>query len=126
MLFHAHSGLRYLVLATAAVAALWLLANVLRRRPLDRGARIASAVFVGALDLQILLGVALVLSWPWYSALAGHLTMMLLAGLVAHGVAIVNKRRPEAQRSSGLALAGVVVPLVLVVGGILAIGRPVV
>ena len=49
--------------------------------------------------------------------------MMLAAVSVAHVANIVNKRRES--KSYGVALGGVVVSLILVIGGIMAIGRPI-
>jgi hypothetical protein len=125
-LFHAHSGLRYLVLLAALVAAGVLVQALVRGKAFDRLGRIVVAVFVGALDLQVLLGVLLLTQFPWYSALMGHVTMMPAAAIAAHAFSVANRRRGEGRQSNALALAGVLVPLVLIVGGILAIGRPIV
>ena len=124
LLFYAHSGLRYVVLLTAVAAIAYLAFAIATKRPFDTVARRVAAAFTGALDLQILLGLGLLLQIPFYPSLSGHLVMMVAAAAVAHATAIVNKRRaPEAQ-SNGLLLAGVVVATILIVGGIMAIGRP--
>jgi len=124
-LFHAHSGLRYLVLLAALAALVYLGQALARGRAYDRGSRIVVSIFVGLLDLQVLLGVALLISFPWYPKLAGHVTMMPAAAIAAHVFSVANRKRPEGRKSNALALAGIVVPLVLLVGGILAIGRPI-
>lgn len=126
LLFRTHSGLRYLVLLAAIAATLWLVAALVRGQAFDRTARVLVAIFTGALDLQVLLGLLLLPLWPFYPALIGHITLMLLSAVAAHGLGLANKRRPEAARSNLLGLACVLVPLALVVGGILAIGRPLV
>ena len=123
VLFHAHSGLRYLVLLAGFATAAWLLYCVARSRPFDRSGRVLTSLFTGILDLQVLLGLLLLMSVPFYPALAGHILMMIAAALVAHGAGMVNKRRPAEKRGIGVALIGVVVPLALIVGGIMSIGR---
>jgi hypothetical protein len=122
-LFQFHSGVRYLVLLAGIVAAVQLLVTALRGRGLDRTGRLLTATFSGVLDLQVLAGVLLLLVRPFYGALIGHIVMMLLALAIAHGAAIANKRRPEGERSTRVALVGVAIPLLLVAGGITAIGR---
>lgn len=125
ILFHAHSGIRYLVLLTGAVALAYTVAALVRSRPWDRTGRILYGAFVGVLDLQVLLGVILVLVWPFYPALIGHIVMMLLAVSAAHAVGVVQRRRSPERQSHGLALVGVAGALLLVVAGIMAIQRPI-
>jgi heme A synthase len=122
-LFHAHSGLRYLVLLAAVVAIVYLGFGLLTRREHDRGARIVMSAFVGLLDLQILLGIGLVATGVFYPALMGHLMMMVLAAAAAHGLSVLSRKAAEPRRRYGMALAGVVLALLLIVGGITAIGR---
>ena len=123
ILFHAHSGLRYLVLLAGAVAFLYTLIAALRSRPWDRTGRVLMSIFVGTLDLQILLGVILILVRPFYPALWGHLLMMVLAGAVAHVSSVVNRRRPEERRSQMTAALGAAGAMILIIGGIAAIQR---
>lgn len=123
ILFHAHSGLRYLVLLAGAAAFLYTLIAALRSRPWDRAGRVLMSVFVGVLDLQILLGVFLIFVWPFYPALWGHLTMMVLAAAVAHVASVVNRRRAVERRSQMTAALGAAGALILLIGGIAAIQR---
>lgn len=121
-LYHAHSGLRYLVLLLGLVALAAFAYGLATRRPVPAGRAIMGA-FVGTLHLQIITGIVLVVGGIWYGALAGHLTLMLVAGAVAT-VALVRARRAADERGAlVIRLAGVVVALLCVVGGILAIGR---
>lgn len=125
ILFYAHSGTRYLVLMTAVLSLLSLLVCLLRsRRPggLERGLLMT---FNGALDLQVLLGLALLLQVPFYAALSGHLVMMISAAVLLHAVSAIDRRRPADRpgRAASLAVT-VLVTLLLIVGGIMAIGRP--
>lgn len=125
LLFTLHSTVRYLVLL-AGLAAAVIAALRLRQGTTGDAGRIAGAVFTGTLDLQLLLGIGVLLTRPFFGALMGHLMMMALAVVVAHGTAIVLKRRAPERRSAALQLGGIALTLVLIVGGIMAIGRSVV
>ncbi len=123
MVFYTHSGVRYLVLLAAIAAVVYLLVGMFRGGPFDKLAKILTGAYVGMLDVQVLTGIVLYLMIPSYPQLMGHVVMMLAAVSVGHGANIVNKRRDEP--SWGVALGGVVVSLILIVGGIMAIGRPI-
>ena len=84
-----------------------------------------SAVFTGAVDLNVLLGFVLILSGTFYPQLIGHIATMVLAAVVAHVVPLVMRKKPLEERSYLPHLVSAVVVLALVVAGILAIGRPV-
>jgi hypothetical protein len=120
-----HSLIRYLVLL-AAVAVLVICAMQWTRTEAaaTRGQRIALAAFVGMLDLQVLLGLALLVVWVYYPALIGHIVMMVLAALVAHAGSVLARRREPARAGAPVRLATVLIALVLIVGGIMAIQRP--
>lgn len=124
ILFHAHSGLRYLVLLVGVIALAYAAAAAARRRSWNSTTRGLVLAFTGLLDLQVLLGVVLIFVWRFYPALWGHITMMILAAAAAHITSILNRRRPAERRSHGLAAVGVAAALLLMVAGILAIGRP--
>lgn len=123
ILFHAHSGLRYLVLLAGVLSLGYSLMAMLRSRPWDRPGRILLVSFVGLLDLQVLIGLVLVFARVFYPALWGHLVMMVLAAVVAHIAAAINKRRPPETRSHLVAVLGSAGALILIIGGISAIGR---
>lgn len=122
-LYHLHSGLRYAILLVGVLAALYLLFGLLGRRPFGGLARGLTSAYVGLLDLQVLVGVLLLFVRPFYPALMGHVVMMLLAVGAAHGFTMAAKRAPEPRRRYALSLAGVALSLVLIVGGIMSIGR---
>lgn len=124
ILYHAHSGLRYLVLL-AALATLIGLAYSLASGRAVRGAQLLAMSFTGLLDLQILLGVALVIGGIFPDDVVGHLIMMVFAAVVTHASSIVGQRARSERRELGIRLAGIAVALALIVGGILAIGRSV-
>ncbi len=119
--FYAHSGVRYLVLVAAVAALVYLLAGMVRGIEFNKLAGILSGAYTGFLDLQVLLGIVLWLLVPTYPALLGHIVMMLAAATAAHMGSVINKRRETP--SWGVALAGVTISLVLIVGGIMSIGR---
>jgi len=122
--YMAHSGLRYLVLLSGVVALLAPLRGMISKGPYDRTARIAAASFVGFANLQGLLGILLVVLRPFYGALMGHLVMMVLAIAAAQTLTSWGKKAAaDPARAYRLSLAGVVVALVLMIGGIMAIGR---
>jgi hypothetical protein len=121
--YEAHSGVRYLVLLAGILAVLVLLRGLIAGAPYGKAARIASASFVGFVHLQILLGVTLVVLGRWYPALMGHLAMMLLAAAAAQLLTVWGKKALDANTAHKLSLAGVVVALLLIAGGIFAIGR---
>lgn len=123
ILFHAHSGLRYLVLLAGLLAFLYTLVAALRSRPWDRTGRILLSVFAGVLDLQILIGVVLIFVYRFYPALWGHLIMMVLAAAAVHMASIMNRRRPAERRSHMTAALGSAGALILIIGGIAAIQR---
>ena len=123
-LYHAHSGLRYLVLL-AALAALVSLAYALAMGRMDRSARVLPMVFTGLLDLQVLLGIGLVIGGVFPDAAVGHLVMMVLALVAAHGASVMAKRANTERREMTIRLVGIVLALLLIAGGIMALGRSV-
>lgn len=125
ILFHAHSGLRYLVLLAGLLALAFSLTAALRGQPWNRPGRILLSAFVGLMDLQVLMGLILVFVRVFYPALWGHLTLMILAAAAGHVAAAMNRRRPPERQSHWVAVIGAGLGLVLIVGGIMSIGRPI-
>lgn len=123
ILFHAHSGLRYLVLLAGVAAIVVLLMGYVRGRAYAGPSRGLTAAFTGLLHLQVLLGIALVLTGIWYSALMGHLTVMVAAAILMPALGAYAKKQTDGKKAHGVALAGVVLALLLIVGGIMSIGR---
>jgi hypothetical protein len=121
-LFALHSWLRYGVLLAAVVALAVALAGVAGRGD-ERAGRISMTVFVGVLDLQVLLGIVLLVLWPFYPMLIGHIAMMVLAAVAAHAGSALARRR--AARAPAIRLATAALVFVLIVGGIMAIQRPI-
>ncbi len=122
-LYHAHSGLRYLVLLAGVLALLWALYGALTRRPYGRPMRILASSFAGLLHLQVLVGFALLFTGRFSTALIGHFFAMILAAGTAQVVPSVMRRRPPERRSHLPHAVAAAVALFLIVLGILAIGR---
>ena len=120
-LFHAHSGLRYLVLLSAVVSIVICAIGLMQKKEFSKAARISGSVFVGTLHLQVLLGLAMVALGTWYPKLIGHLVMMLSAAVLAQVLLIKNRKAPKPGYT--LPLIAVGGALVLIIGGIYAIGR---
>jgi len=122
IVFYAHSGIRYLVLLAGLAAFVYLLYGLVSRRDFDKLANALTGAYVGLMDVQVLFGILLYLLIPSYPQLLGHVVMMLAAVSVGHVANIMNKRREK--KSYAVAFVGVALSLVLIIGGIMAIGRP--
>ena len=123
VLFQAHSGLRFLVLLAGGIALAMMVWGMSSPRPYAGQSRASMAVFAGALDLQVLLGIALLFLRPFYGALMGHILMLVAAVAVVHALSVFARKQEDARRAHTIGLAGVALALVLIVGGIMAI-RP--
>lgn len=122
-----HSGVRYLVLLAALLAIGAALLAGRPGRPASRAHDRMFLIFVGLLDLQIVIGLVLLVLRGFYPQLMGHIFTMLLAVAAAHGFGMAARRRERErmQPAGTLRVVGVALTIVLVVGGILAIGRPI-
>jgi hypothetical protein len=103
------------------VAVAWFAFGLATKRPVDKTVRILGSSFAGLLDLQILIGIIGVAMGRYYPALIGHIVMMILAAGLAHGLLVKNRK--SANPGYVLPLIAVGGALLLVVGGIFAIGR---
>jgi hypothetical protein len=120
-LLHAHSGLRFLILLLGVLNVVVLGAGLAGKKPFSKVHRVLGASFAGALHLQLVLGVSMVAMGRYYPALIGHMVMMIFAAVAAQAAFSVNRRRETP--SLQLPLAGVVVALVCIFGGVMSIGR---
>ncbi|WP_224364403.1 hypothetical protein [Hyalangium versicolor] len=121
ILFQAHSGLRYLVLIVGLIALVYFASGLATKRPVGKGVRILGSSFVGLLDLQFLLGLLMVVMGRFYPQLIGHIVLMVIAVGETHALLVINRKRPNPGYL--LPLIAVAVALLLIVGGIMAIGR---
>jgi hypothetical protein len=122
-IFHAHSGLRYLILIIGVITLVVQALGVYGRQLYARPSRIAMAVFTGMLDLQLLLGIVMVGLGCFYPALMGHLMMMVIAIALVHACSVFARKQLDGRRAHTVALVGAALGLALVCGGIMAI-RP--
>src|SRR4051812_31634705 len=95
LIFQIHSVLRYLILLAGLVALGVFAVGASTAKPAGKSVRIAGAVFVGLYDLQILLGLVLLLTRPYYPALIGHVVTMLVGAALAHVLLAKNRRRAQ-------------------------------
>jgi hypothetical protein len=123
MLFYAHSGLRFLVMVAAVIAAAVMLWKWSSGRPYDRQSRAAVTVFIIVLNLQFLLGLANLFTRPWYGGLIGHIVMMFVAVGAAQAITGYGRKQADARRAHMISFIGVALALLLILAGIMAI-RP--
>jgi len=123
-LYHAHSGLRYRVLLSA-LAAVIALAYALASGRSGRATRVLPTLFTALLDLQVLLGIGLVLGGLMPDIVIGHLVMMVIALIVTHVSSVLARRAADERRALVIRLVGITLALVVIVGGIMALGRSV-
>jgi heme A synthase len=124
ILYYAHSGLRYLILLAAVTALLALAYSVAGGRAM-RAARNLATAFAVLLDLQILLGIGLVMGGIYPDAVTGHLMLMVASAVVTHAAFLIGQYSVSERRELGIRLAGIVVAVALIVGGIMTIGQSV-
>ena len=128
--FNAHSGFRYLVLLVGVLAALYALIGLMRKQPVDKAGMSLMRVWTVVLDIQFLLGVltliALIMAGRFTGQLIGHLVLVVAAVAVAHMGTMKLKKADPGTRTYGSMLATALIPLLVIIGGILAIGRPIV
>jgi hypothetical protein len=125
-LLNAHSGLRYLILLGGVLTVLYATYGVASGRAYDKTMRILASSFVGTIHLQILLGLALLVSGLFQPALTGHIFMMVFAAASAQIPVSVMRRRPVERKSYLPHALGALAALGMIAAGILAIGRPIV
>lgn len=127
MLLQAHSGFRYLVLLMGIVMIAYAAYGLMTKAEYGTQVRVLSGIFTGILDLTVVLGfLNLFAGRGFYPQLGGHIVMMTLAAVLAHVIHGVMKRRPPEAQTFMPHLVGTLIVLLCVVGGILAIGRPIV
>lgn len=122
MVLHAHSGVRHLALLLGALALIHAVRGVVTGRPYDQTMRRLAGFFAVTLQINILLGLTLlVVGRGFYPQLGIHILLMVAGAVVAQIVPSVMRRRPMEERSYMPHLVSVAVALMLVVGGILSI-----
>lgn len=119
ILFKAHSGIRWLVVAAGAITLIKLAITWFSSSEWSRGDNILTKIFVGMLDLQFLLGLSLIVSiWLEADTLARHQiehgVTNLIAIIVAH-VAARWKKSPGPIRARNTLIAYLITAILIVV-----------
>ena len=122
LLAQLHSFWRYIVLIAAVVALVGALAGWMGSLAPRLSARRAGLIYVIALDIQVLIGIILLLGGRGASLAGGllyeHPTTMILAAVVAHVGQVMARRASDPRRAALTVAIAVAVSLVLVVIGI--------
>jgi hypothetical protein len=141
-----HSYWRWLVVATALVALVRALAGVVLRRHWSRGDERAAVAFVGAVDMQVLIGLVLYFAFsPYWTAAhtalvaalhdrvtrffaVEHESAMLLAFVAAHLGRVLSRRQQQGPAKHRVMLITLVIFWLLIGWAIpwpwRAVGRP--
>ena len=123
MFFYAHSGLRYLVLLVGVLTVGYALYGAVAGRTYDRTMFRLARAFAGLTHFQVLLGLALLFTQPFYPALVGHIMPMVFAAVAAAVAPAVMRRREPAARTWIPHVVTTLLALALMALGIVAIGR---
>lgn len=122
ILYYAHSGVRWLVVAVTVLALAWLLLGLLQRRPYAQTTHRLMTAFSSLVGLQWLLGLLLFLVYA-LPILQGyhwlHLIIMTLALVAAHMYIPFKKRDDMLRYRMGIAI--IVITLLLVIVGVLVL-----
>lgn len=120
-LLHAHSYLRFLVLAAGFAGLVNAIIGQTKNQPPNKVARILGSSYSGLVDLQATLGLAMLGLGHGLAGMHGHLVMMLVAAVANHVLFV--KARKQATPTWGFHLAAYAVSLGMMISGILALHR---
>lgn len=115
-----HSAVRFVVLIAAVVGILKTLLNLVQARQTEKVDQTIASAFVGLYDLQVLLGILIILLGGLTQAI--HPIVMAVGVISAHGFQSVVRRNPGS-RENLLRLALFVVPLVIILIGLATINH---
>ncbi len=115
-----HSLVRFLLLVVALVGIIFTLVALFQRRAPIKTDQTLGAVFVGVYDLQMLLGLLIILLGGLTQAI--HPVVMFIGLVVAHGLQAMT-RRADGSQALPMRLALYIVPLVVILIGLASIGR---
>lgn len=114
-----HSLVRFVLLAIALAGILTTLAPLSQDKT-DRLGRILSASFVGIYDIQVLLGLLIIVLGGLSQVI--HPFLMFIGVVIAHGLQRIAKRSPP-QRTRLVLFLLYLIPLVFILLGLASIGR---
>ena len=113
-----HSLVRYLILLAALVGVVKVLLSLVQKAKSDQLDRTVASAFLGLYDLQVLLGLLLILLGTAVPIL--HPIIMVVGLLLAHGLQTMVKRA-EGTTEMLYRLALYVVPLIVILVGLSAL-----
>ena len=99
-IYYAHSGIRYLILAFGILALIYAVLGLVGRRPYDKSMKVLASSFAVLIFLQILVGLALLLSGRFGPSVGVHFVSMVFAAAAAQLPASVMRRRLSANRKA--------------------------
>ena len=117
-----HSIVRWLVVLVAVIAAVryaLVMAGKAQSSGMDRG---LMAGYTGLLDLNVLLGLILIIGLGFTPQRIEHAVTNIIAVVVAHFLAQRAKKIEDAKLKARANLLGVVISLVIIVVGVALIG----
>ncbi len=115
-----HSLVRFLLLIIALVGIVFTLVAIFQQRAPVKMDQTLGSVFVGMYDLQMLLGLLIILLGGLTQAI--HPVVMFIGLVVAHGLQTMT-RRAERSQVWPMRLALYIAPLVIILIGLSSIGR---
>lgn len=120
--YHTHSGFRYLAILFGLATVVMALYGVATKQPYVNRMRVTAGLFAVILQVNILVGVALLFTGTgFYPALGIHVILMLGAAVVAQVVPSIMRRRPMEERTYMPHAVGALAALALMIFGILSI-----
>jgi uncharacterized membrane protein YfcA len=128
-MYSLHSWLRYVVFLLGIAGFAYALWGWLKHRPYQKRMWDLAAYFTASLYVQIVLGFLVVFSTTnrfFDRTLGLHMVLTMVAAVVAHMTYSANRRRAREDRKYAIHVWGIGLGLLLVVLGILVIGRPLV
>ncbi len=115
-----HSLVRFIVLLIAVVGIIKVLVSLVQKTEPSRSDRAIGSAFLGAYDLQVLLGLLIIFLGGLTNAL--HPIVMFIGVVVAHGLQTMA-RRAQGANVHLVRLIFYVVPLVIILVGLATIGH---
>ena len=115
-----HSLVRFVILLVAVVGIIKVLIALVHKTKPDQIDRTLASAFTGLYDLQVLIGLLLILLGGLSQAI--HPIVMFIGVLLAHGLQAMTKRA-EGTSATMYRLALFIVPLVVILVGLATIGH---
>jgi hypothetical protein len=115
-----HSLVRFLILIAAVAGIVKALASLAQRSAPDKLDQTVASVFLGLYDVQVLLGILIILLGGLSQAV--HPIVMFIGVLLAHGLQTMVKRA-EGSGAAMYRLAFYILPLAVILVGLASIGH---